>query len=124
MTIPEFSLIEQYFHQNTTNRKDVSLGIGDDCALLEIPSDQQLAVTVDTMVEGVHFVANSNAKDLAYKAIAVNLSDLAAMGAAPAWLSLALTLPETDQNWLKAFSESFFESINLYWRCRIRTRNC
>ncbi|MCP3674201.1 MAG: thiamine-phosphate kinase, partial [Gammaproteobacteria bacterium] len=114
MSITEFSLIEKYFYQREAKRKDVAVGIGDDCALLNVPTGQQLAITVDTMVEGTHFLPSISAEDLAWKAIAVNLSDLAAMGAEPAWLSLALTLPETNKEWLKAFSDTFFECADYY----------
>lgn len=114
MSITEFELIEEYFYQRTAKRKDVAVGIGDDCALLSIPEGQQLAITVDTMVEGVHFLPSTSAENLAWKIIAVNLSDLAAMGAEPAWLSLALTLPQTNHNWLEAFSNTFFECADYY----------
>lgn len=114
MSITEFGLIEEYFYQRKVRRKDVAVGIGDDCALLNMPAGQQLAITVDTMVEGIHFLPSTTAEDLAWKAIAVNLSDLAAMGAEPAWLSLALTLPETNKEWLGAFSNTFFECTDYY----------
>ena len=114
MGITEFSLIEQFFYQQPNKRKDVALGIGDDCALLEVPIGQQLAMTVDTMVESTHFLPSVSPKDLAWKSIAVNLSDLAAMGAEPAWLTLALSLPKTDEQWLKDFSQSFFQCADYY----------
>jgi thiamine-monophosphate kinase len=114
LSLSEFNLIEKYFYQKKEHRKDVSVGIGDDCALLNVPSGQLLTVTVDTMVENVHFLPSISPEDLAWKAIAVNLSDLAAMGAEPAWLTLALTLPEANETWLEAFSNSFFECVNYY----------
>ena len=114
MSITEFGLIEKYFYKRTINRKDVALGIGDDCALLNMPEGQQLATTTDTLVEGVHFLSCVTPEDLAWKAIAVNVSDLAAMGAEPAWLSLSITLPEVDNHWLEAFSKSFFDYANYY----------
>jgi thiamine-monophosphate kinase len=114
LSITEFSLIEEFFYQQANKRKDVPLGIGDDCALLEVPAGQQLAMTVDTMVESTHFLASVSPKDLAWKSIAVNLSDLAAMGAEPAWLTLALSLPKTNQQWLKDFSQSFFKCADYY----------
>lgn len=95
-------------------RRDVRLGIGDDCALLTVAEKQLLAISTDTLVSGVHFLADIDPADLGYKALAVNLSDLAAMGADPVWLSLALTLPEVDKAWLKAFSDSLFEQLNYY----------
>jgi thiamine-monophosphate kinase len=100
----EFSLIEQYFSHLTTERADVTLGIGDDCALLQCPAGKELAVSIDTLVEGVHFFADVNPHALGYKALAVNLSDLAAMGAEPAWFTLALTLPDYNPAWLEGFS--------------------
>jgi thiamine-monophosphate kinase len=100
----EFSLIEQYFSRLTAEREDVTLGIGDDCALLQCPPGKELAVSIDTLVEGVHFFADVDPHALGYKALAVNLSDLAAMGAEPAWFTLALTLPENNPIWLDGFS--------------------
>ncbi len=108
----EFDLITHYFKtQQNPQRPDVALSIGDDCAILNCPPSQQIAITTDTMVEGTHFLPTISPKDLAYKALATNLSDLAAMGARPAWVSLALTLPKINQDWLKDFSEAFFEVL-------------
>lgn len=104
MALSEFSLIEQYFSHLTGQRDDVLLGIGDDCALLQCPPDKQLAVSIDTLVENVHFFADISPEALGYKSLAVNLSDLAAMGAEPAWFTLALTLPESNQSWLQRFA--------------------
>lgn len=101
----EFSLIQQYFSALTEPREDVLLGIGDDCALLANPANYLLAVSVDTLVEGVHFLADVDPYRLGHKALAVNLSDLAAMGARPAWFTLALSLPQVDAAWLSAFSK-------------------
>ncbi len=103
MSASEFDIIRRYFTSDIS-RDDVVLGIGDDCALLAPPTGMQLAITVDTLVAGVHFPQQTSAQDIACKAIAVNLSDLAAMGAKPAWLTLALTLPEADEAWLEAFA--------------------
>ena len=91
MACGEFSLIARYFDRVRSSRLDVELGIGDDCALLNIPEKQTLAISTDTLVAGNHFLPDIDPADLAYKALAVNLSDLAAMGADPAWLTLALT---------------------------------
>ncbi|MCF6361781.1 MAG: thiamine-phosphate kinase [Gammaproteobacteria bacterium] len=104
----EFDLIRRYFAERGVRRDDVPLGIGDDAALLTPPPSQLLAVTVDTLHSGVHFDAGIPAADLGYKALAVNLSDLAAMGAEPAWATLALSLPQVDEAWLTAFAEGFF----------------
>ena len=103
--LSEFSLIKQYFEDITTERSDVILGIGDDCALLKCPEGQQLAVSIDTLVESIHFLPDVDPRSLGHKSLAVGLSDLAAMGATPAWFTLALTFPEVDQQWLAAFSK-------------------
>jgi len=107
MAASEFELIETYFSHTGGPREDVVLGVGDDCALLKVPRGQLLAVSIDTLVEGIHFLARTDPEALGYKALAVNLSDLAATGATPAWATLALTLPESDAAWLKAFSAGF-----------------
>ena len=114
MACGEFSLIARYFDRVTSSRRDVDTGIGDDCALLNVPEKQTLAISTDTLVSGIHFLPDIEPADLAYKALAVNISDLAAMGADPAWLTLALTLPSVDEDWLKAFSDSLFEQLNYY----------
>ena len=107
MGISEFELIREYFADVTGSRTDVSLGIGDDCALLQPPAGSLLAVSVDTLVEGRHFSAGAEPVSLGHKALAVNLSDLAAMGAEPAWVMLALTLPAPDAAWLQGFVRGF-----------------
>jgi len=101
----EFSLIQHYFEQLTSPRDDVLLGIGDDCALLQCPADHVIAVSIDTLVEGIHFFADVSPETLGHKSLAVGLSDLAAMGATPAWFTLALTLPEINTDWLQGFSQ-------------------
>ncbi len=110
----EFDLINQFFKQGTVKRDDVLLGIGDDCAILSPPPGRQLAVSTDTLISGVHFPENTAAEDIGYKSLAVNLSDLAAMGAEPAWASLAITLPAADQSWLKRFMLGFNELASKY----------
>jgi thiamine-monophosphate kinase len=102
---PEFSLIEKYFKNLTSQRDDVLLGIGDDCALLTCPEGQAIAVSIDTLVEGVHFFTDVDPTTLGHKSLAVGLSDLAAMGAKPAWFTLALTLPDLNEGWLQGFSQ-------------------
>lgn len=114
MACGEFSLIARYFDRNRNARHDVDTGIGDDCALLTLAENQQLAISTDTLVSGVHFLPDISPRDLGYKALAVNLSDLAAMGADPAWLTLAITLPEVNDAWLEAFSDSLFEQLDYY----------
>ena len=103
----EFSLIQRYFAR-PPRRCDVLLGIGDDAAWLAVEPGQRLVVAVDTLNEGVHFPAGTAPGDIAHKALAVNLSDLAAMGATPAWFTLALTLPEPDGDWLRLFAADLF----------------
>ncbi len=103
----EFRLIREYFSDIGADRVDVALGVGDDCALLQIPAGNRLAVSIDTLVSGVHFSPETDPQNLGHKALAVGLSDLAAMGAEPAWATLALTLPAADPLWLRAFSAGF-----------------
>jgi len=100
----EFSLIKRYFSACGVAGSDTLLGVGDDCALLAPPAGEVLAVTTDTLLAGVHFPHDSPAGLIAQRALAVNLSDLAAMGASPRWFQLALTMPEADQAWLAEFS--------------------
>lgn len=100
----EFALIRRYFSALTPAAAGVRLGIGDDCALLQLPAGQELAVTSDTLVAGRHFPDDTRPADIGWKSLAVNLSDLAAMGAEPRWFLLALTLPNPDEAWLAAFA--------------------
>ena len=90
------------------------LGIGDDTAILEARSESQLLVTTDTLVSGVHFPVDTSPAAIGHKALAVNLSDIAAMGGKPCWFTLALTIPEPDESWLKAFSSSLHELAHRY----------
>jgi thiamine-monophosphate kinase len=110
----EFDLIARYFSRSPVTRADVVLGVGDDCALLEVPAGRQLAVSIDTLVEGTHFARDADPHALGHKALAVNLSDLAAMGAEPAWATLALTLPAADEDWVAAFAAGFLELATQY----------
>src|SRR6202044_2296197 len=103
----EFELIKRYFSRLGAARSDVVLGIGDDAALLCVPDGAELAAAVDTIVAGRHFPADSDARSVGHRALAVNLSDLAAMGATPAWALLALTPPRADAVWLEKFSAGF-----------------
>lgn len=109
----EFDLIKQYFTRSS-QREDVRLAVGDDCAITVVPQGQRLAITTDTLVEHTHFFPHISPADLAYKSVAVNLSDLAAMGATPAWASLALTLPKVDNAWLAEFSQSLWAILDRY----------
>lgn len=103
----EFDLIKAYFQRPASGR-GVVLGVGDDCALLTPTPGQQLAVTTDTLVSGIHFLPDDDPRDLGHKALAVNLSDLAAMGASARWAFLNLTLPSVDEAWLAAFADGLF----------------
>jgi thiamine-monophosphate kinase len=114
MIVQEFSVIDTYFKQNANQRKDVLLGIGDDAALSIVPAGQALVTTTDTLVSGIHFLADADPHAIAQKAVAVNLSDLAAMGAEPAWISLSLSVPEPDEQWLAAFASGLQEITHYY----------
>jgi len=105
--LSEFALIERYFRKAGAMRSDVQLGVGDDAALLQSPPGAQLVAAVDTLVAGVHFPHGSPPASIGHRALAVNLSDLAAMGARPAWALLALTLPEVSEPWLEEFTGGF-----------------
>ncbi|MDE2247275.1 MAG: thiamine-phosphate kinase [Xanthomonadaceae bacterium] len=103
----EFDLIELIRQRTAQARDDVRLGIGDDAAVLAVPAGQELLVAIDTLVESVHFPRGTAAADIGWKALAVNLSDLAAMGATPAWALLALTLPQADPAFVEGFAAGF-----------------
>jgi thiamine-monophosphate kinase len=103
----ESQLIERYFSGLGAVRADVLLGIGDDAALLRLPADAELVLTTDVLVEGVHFLPGSPARSLGHRALAVNLSDIAAMGATATWALLALNLPHADEAWLQSFAAGF-----------------
>ena len=109
----EFDLIHDYF---TWPIKDpsVTLGVGDDAAIFNLEQGYQLVTTTDTLIEGVHFSANTPAKDIAHKSLAVNLSDIAAMGAKAKYFTLAISLPKIDQSWLKEFSDSLKQLSERY----------
>jgi thiamine-monophosphate kinase len=102
----EFELIRRFFLKRGAGRRGsgVILGIGDDAALLELPKGTDLVATVDTLVCGTHFLEGANPRSIGHRAMAVNLSDMAAMGATPAWATLALTLPGVDASWLEEFA--------------------
>jgi len=114
MSISEFALIQRYFSTHFPKRDDVIVGIGDDAALCQVPDGMQLAISVDTLVAGVHFPVNTSAEDIGYKALAVNLSDMAAMGATPAWMTLALTCPQADSQWLAQFTQGLLTLAERY----------
>ncbi len=103
---PEFELIARYFNRPARN---AVLGVGDDCALVDVANGMDLACSVDTMVAGTHFFPDVDPENLGHKALAVNLSDMAAMGAMPYWALLALTLPAVNHEWLEKFAKGFFD---------------
>lgn len=103
--LSEFELINRYFNRPT---RHTVLGVGDDAALLAVTAGYELVASTDTMVEGVHFFPDVEPDSLGHKALAVNLSDLAAMGATPKWAMLVLTVPKADESWLEGFARGFF----------------
>ena len=113
MSLGEFDIIARYFARKTS-RSDVVLGIGDDAAVLDTHAGRKLVVAMDTIVEGVHFPIDTDAADIGYRALAVNLSDLAAMGAEPAWMTLSLSLPRANEQWLNGFANGLFELAQQY----------
>jgi thiamine-monophosphate kinase len=115
----EFQLITRYFCGLTSLADDVVYGIGDDAAVVSIPAGYELVVSADTLVSDVHFPAGTDPYDIGFKALAVNLSDLAAMGAEPRWVTLCLTLPGVDNDWLAKFSRGFADPANRYNVCLV-----
>lgn len=113
MPLGEFDLIERFFHRATA-RVDVLLGVGDDAALLAVPPGQALVAATDTLVEGRHFLAGAPPESVGHQALAVNLSDLAAMGAEPAWALLSLSMPDADADWLQRFADGLFALAGIY----------
>jgi thiamine-monophosphate kinase len=112
VALGEFELIDRYFRSadpSQDRRRGVVLGIGDDAALLQPPAGQQLVAALDTLVEGRHFPHGSAPRSIGHRALAVNLSDLAAMGATPAWYLLALTLPRVDEQFLGEFASGMMD---------------
>lgn len=116
MSLAEFALIDR-IRARSKGREDIVLGIGDDAALLQPLAGHWLAVTADTLNSGVHFPPETLPADIGWKTLAVNLSDLAAMGATPAWGTLALSLPEASEGWIEAFADGFFALADAHdWR--------
>lgn len=108
----EFSIIEQYFTRPFTQQDDI--GIGDDSAILTPPTNQQLVICTDTLVAGRHFPLETSAHAVGWKSVAVNLSDIAAMGAKPHSILLALSLPNIDHDWLQGFSQGLFDCCDRF----------
>jgi len=103
----EFTLIEQFFAGRGRRRDDVCLGIGDDAAVTQVDGNFELVIATDTICEGTHFLPGTSPRALGHRCLAVNLSDLAAMGAEPIWCSLALSLPRVDPDWVRGFADAF-----------------
>jgi len=109
----EFDLIRRYFDRDG-EMPGVAVGVGDDGAVLTPDTAKQQIQVIDTLVEGVHFPPDTKAADIAYRAVAVNLSDIAAMGAYPRWMTLALTLSDSSEQWVAAFSSGLFDAADKY----------
>jgi len=107
----EFDLIRRFFMRPAAGsaQSGVSVGLGDDAAVLDVPAGCQLVAAVDTILEGRHFLPGSNPRSVGHRALAVNLSDMAAMGATPAWATLALSMPDADADWLQEFSAGLLD---------------
>jgi len=105
----EFALIEKFFTSKTDPREDIKLGIGDDAAVTVIGAEYDLVIATDTICVDTHFPVNTSARAIGHRCLAVNLSDLAAMGAEPLWCTLVLSLPSGDADWVAAFADGFFE---------------
>jgi len=114
MSLGEFDIIRKFFANQQVNVDLVPLGIGDDAAVINTNSEEQLLIAVDTLNIGVHFPQQTSAYDIGYKALAVNLSDIAAMGGDPKWFTLAMSLPEADHDWLEAFTSGLSGLANQY----------
>jgi thiamine-monophosphate kinase len=114
----EFELISRYFANCGAKRTDTAIGVGDDGAVLQVRDGYDLVVTTDTMAVGTHFFPDDDPRALGHKVVAVNVSDLAAMGAEPAWLSLALSLPAIDEPWVAAFAAGLHETAE-YYNCQL-----
>ncbi len=113
----EFELIERFVLRRQAARgaqSGVILGIGDDAAVLAVPPDAELVAAVDSIVAGRHFPEGTDARSIGHRALAVNLSDFAAMGATPAWATLALTMPSVDAHWLERFSSGFLDLADVH----------
>lgn len=109
----EFELIRRYFDRAGRN-DGVIVGVGDDGAVLSPTPGMQQVTVIDTLVEGVHYPKHMSAADIGYRVVAVNLSDIAAMGATPRWMTLALSMPRADPAWLAAFSEGLYAAATEY----------
>ena len=109
MSHSEFEIIKKFFQKNITQTKEIKHGVGDDAAIVAVPENMELALSMDTFISGIHFPENTRPEDVGYKSLAINISDMAAMGAVPHWAMLSLTIPDADREWLEKFSRGFFE---------------
>jgi thiamine-monophosphate kinase len=109
MAASEFELIKKYFHDLTDQDPSVKCGIGDDAAIIQVPQGREVVLSMDTLLEGTHFPVDTSPSDIGYKALAVNLSDMAAMGAVPKWVLLSISLPESNEAWIKEFASGFLK---------------
>lgn len=107
----EFEIIDQYFKKKM---KQTLLGVGDDAAIIHIKKNREIVISSDMLVENVHFLKNTNPAHLGWKSLAVNLSDIAAMGAIPKWATLSISLPKINHGWLKEFSKGFFKCADQF----------
>lgn len=114
MKLDEFGVIRRFFQRPGLVRDDVVVGSGDDCAVLRSPHSKQLVMTIDAMLVDRHFLRETPARDIGYKAVAVSLSDVAAMGGEPAWLLATLAIEAIDEQWLADFAEGLFEICDAY----------
>jgi thiamine-monophosphate kinase len=112
--LSEQALIQKYFSRHQSTYENVEISVGDDAAIVSPPKDSKLVVTTDTLNSGVHFFPDCKPEHLGHKALAVNLSDIAAMGATPLWATLSLSLPDTNHEWLDRFSNSFYSLAEIY----------
>jgi len=109
LSLNEFEVIKRFFDHRGRNAPGVVLGIGDDAAIVRAEPGKDIVVAADVLNAGIHFPESTDARAIGHKALAVNLSDLAAMGARPSWFTLSLSMPEVDENWLTGFSAGMFE---------------
>lgn len=109
MVMDEFALIEKFFTTEIDSRSDIKLGIGDDAAVTAIGAEYDLVIATDTICVDTHFPANTEPRAIGHRCLAVNLSDLAAMGAEPLWCTLVMSLPSGDPEWVAAFADGFFD---------------
>jgi len=116
MSLLEFDVIKQYFSKisQSANTSNISLAIGDDAAIVSVPDNMELVICTDTLNEGIHFPIETSAYNIAYKALMVNLSDIASMGAVPQWFTLNISLPEIKKIWLEEFSKGLANLAGKY----------